>query len=345
MTVESHRESPGDGAGHRHRRGHHAGVAAAGRSAGRSRPRPVGTHRRAGGPGPRDPPGRRRPGGGRARRPDRPHRHGGRRPGARLDGRGARAGGEGRPFPRHDVEGEPRLLGAPPGVPRAGGDAARPRRRRRASTSPPASAPALLADVLGSVLSPTNLLPGNPAGPQAGLRDRRLAACWRASGRCSTTSRPTRAAAPAGRPDEPAGRPGARGHAGQGRVPQPAHGADPVRAADRRGPRDPDPREPAVDQQVLRHGPRAGSQPPRVGGPARPHRVRHQLPRPRRVHGRHRPRRLPRARRPGRARRRPARSPGAEQGQPRRPVPRRPDGDDRHRAADSRAARATASTR
>ncbi len=43
---------------------------------------------------------------------------------------------------------------------------------------------------------------------------------------------------------------------------------------------------PAVDQQVLHHGSRAGEEPDRVGGPARPHLLRHQLPQPRRVDAR-----------------------------------------------------------
>ena len=46
-------------------------------------------------------------------------------------------------------------------------------------------------------------------------------------------------------------------HPGQGRVPQRPDGADPVLADHRDGARDPAAVQPAVDQQVLRHGPRA----------------------------------------------------------------------------------------
>ena len=69
---------------------------------------------------------------------------------------------------------------------------------------------------------------------------------------CSTTA--------AGRARSTPAVPGRREHGGdpgQGRVPQRADGADPVRAADHAGARDPAAGQPAVDQQVLRHGPRA----------------------------------------------------------------------------------------
>jgi Poly(3-hydroxyalkanoate) synthetase len=45
--------------------------------------------------------------------------------------------------------------------------------------------------------------------------------------------------------------------------------------------------QPAVDQQVLRHGPGPRPQLPGVGGPARAHRVRDLLPQPGSLHGRH----------------------------------------------------------
>ena len=60
-----------------------------------------------------------------------------------------------------------------------------------------------------------------------------------------------------------------------------------------------------MDQQVLHHGPGAGAQLHRMGGRARPHRVRHQLPQPRRRRPRRAPRRLPAQRADGRAGRHP----------------------------------------
>ncbi len=59
------------------------------------------------------------------------------------------------------------------------------------------------------------------------------------------------------------------GHAGQGGVQERADGAHSVRAADAQGPGGANAGQPAVDQQVLHHGPGAGPQLHRVGGPAR----------------------------------------------------------------------------
>ena len=58
------------------------------------------------------------------------------------------------------------------------------------------------------------------------------------------------------------------------------------------GPRRPAADEPAVDQPLLHHGPRPGPQLRGVGGDPRPHHVRHQLPQPRLVDARRRPRGL-----------------------------------------------------
>ena len=78
-----------------------------------------------------------------------------------------------------------------------------------------------------------------------------------------------------------------RRHPGQGRVQERPDGAHPVRAADAPGPFGPGAGQPAVDQQVLRHGPGARPQLRGVGGPARAHRVRDLLPQPGRLHGRY----------------------------------------------------------
>jgi hypothetical protein len=75
---------------------------------------------------------------------------------------------------------------------------------------------------------------------------------------------------------QPRGEP--RGDAGQGRVQERPDGADSVRAADSAGAREPCARKPAVDQQVLHHGPGSGPQLPGVGGRARADRLRHLLP-------------------------------------------------------------------
>ena len=113
-----------------------------------------------------------------------------------------------------------------------------------------------------------------------------------------------------------------RGDARQGRLPQPPHGAPAVRAADAHDVRDPAAAQPAVDQQVLRDGPRSGPQLRRVGGPARAHRVRDQLPQPGRDDARRRARRLP-APRPAHRARRDRRDHRLAAGQHRRAVPRR----------------------
>ena len=60
-----------------------------------------------------------------------------------------------------------------------------------------------------------------------------------------------------------------------------ADGTHPVRPADPAGPFHPDAGQPALDQQVLHHGPGARPQLPRVGRAARAHRLRHLLPQPR----------------------------------------------------------------
>ena len=82
----------------------------------------------------------------------------------------------------------------------------------------------------------------------------------------------------------------------QGRLPQRADGAAAVRAADRAGARGAAAVQPAVDQQVLRDGPGARAQLHRVGGAARPDRLRDQLPEPDEGDGGHDDGRLPGAR-------------------------------------------------
>ncbi|CAA9288449.1 MAG: Polyhydroxyalkanoic acid synthase, partial [uncultured Actinomycetospora sp.] len=312
------------------RRGDGAGGGGPRRRAGRGRPRPVGPDGRPAGPGPRHAPLRRGPGGRGARGAGRPHRHRDARAGDGLGGGGPAPGREGRALQGRDVGGEPRLLGRAPAVPRRGADPARPGARRVARRVV-ARAGRAAHGRAGQRALAHQPAARQPVGAQAGVRDRRVE---RAGRRPPDARRPGHqpGAPAAGGPLEPARGQGARGDAGQGRVPQPADGAHPVRAADRRGPRDPDPGEPAVDQQVLHHGSLAGPQPAGVGGAARAHGVRHQLPRPRRVHGRRGARRLPRAGQPGRAGRR-AGHHRRREGQPRRPVPGRPHGHHRRRDA------------
>ena len=134
-----------------------------------------------------------------------------------------------------------------------------------------------------------------PGGPQAGLRHRRG---QRRQGRDDLPRRPGQQQRPAapGRRQRLRGGPQPRRDPGQGRVPQRAHGAHPVLAADRAGPRPPAAVQPAVDQQVLRDGSRARPQLHRVGGAARPHGLLDQLPQPVQGHGPHDHGRLPAAR-------------------------------------------------
>jgi hypothetical protein len=77
---------------------------------------------------------------------------------------------------------------------------------------------------------------------------------------------------------------------GQGRIPQRPYGADPVRAADQAGARDPAAGQPSMDQQVLRHGSCPGAELHRVGRRAPAHRFRDLIPQPGRLDGRREPR-------------------------------------------------------
>ena len=102
---------------------------------------------------------------------------------------------------------------------------------------------------------PHQLPARQPGGPEARLRHRRASVVKGA--RPSSTTWPTTAAGPA-RSTPAASRWAATWRRPrQGRVPQRPDGAHPVRAADRAGARPPAAVQPAVDQQVLRHGPRA----------------------------------------------------------------------------------------
>ena len=136
---------------------------------------------------------------------------------------------------------------------------------------------AIMVDLLVDAVAPTNFLATNPAalikafetGGASVLKGARTL-----PGRPAAQRRP---AAPGRHLGLHRGRqPGL--HAGKGRLPQRADGADPVLAADRRGARGAAAVQPAVDQQVLHHGPRAAAELHRMGRPARPDGVRDQLP-------------------------------------------------------------------
>ena len=109
---------------------------------------------------------------------------------------------------------------------------------------------------------------------------------------------------------------------GEGGLPQRADRDPAVPAADRAGARGAAAVQSTVDQQVLRDGPGAGAQLHRVGGPARPYRVRDQLPQPGRVDGAHHDGRLPDQRATGRSRRG-LRDHRRGEGRPGRALPRR----------------------
>ncbi len=132
-----------------------------------------------------------------------------------------------------------------------------------------------------------------PGGDQDG-RWRPAAPAWRPGARNFVDDLLRNGGRPApGRYERLQDRRESRGHAGQGRVQERADGAHSVRAADAQGPRGPDAGQPAVDQQVLHHGPGPRPQLHRVGGPARAHGLRHLLPQPRRLDARRDPGRLP----------------------------------------------------
>ena len=143
------------------------------------------------------------------------------------------------------------------------------------------------AKFLVDAISPTNILPGNPAALKrafetggksvvSGLRN--MAHDVRHNGGWPSQVDVERLR-------------GRREHGldeGERDLSQRPHRADPVHAADRDCPLRAAAVLPAVDQQVLHHGSRAREEPHRVGGPARPHVLRDQLPQPRQVDARNR---------------------------------------------------------
>ena len=180
--------------------------------------------------------------------------------------------------------------------------------------------------ILADSLAPTNfLLPTRQ--PCAGRR-RPAAELGRGCGQLPHRPQVQWRQTAAGRQQLLRGRPKPGRHAGQGGVPQRLDGADPVRAPDRAGARNSAARRPALDQQVLRHGPGTRTQLLGMGRAARADRVRDQLSQRRRHHARRDDGRLPRPRaaaRDGRHRRH-----HRLVDRPRRTVHRRRhDGDDR----------------
>ena len=252
--------------------------------------------------------------------------HGDGRAGRRgaLDGHGRAAAGP-RPGGRQavrgpDVDRQPGLLRRPPGAPghvAAGQRPARGRSRKRHGRRQGRA-----GDRLPDGRAVADELPADqPGRAQAGVRDRRGQPGRRGQPLRRRRAQQRRPAAPGRHPAVP-GRREPRRHPRQGRVQERPDGAHPVRAADARGPRGPGAGQPAVDQQVLRHGPGARPQLPGVGGPARAHRVRDLLPQPGRLHGRRHPGRLPHPRPAGSARRH-RRDHRRAQDRHHRPVPRR----------------------
>ena len=186
--------------------------------------------------------------------------------------------------------------------------------------------------LLADTLAPTNFLATNPAALQRAF-DTAGGSLVKGAKNFVDDVRQQRRQAPPGRHQRLRGRRQPRLHAGEGGVPQRVDGAAAVRAADRAGARHAVAVQPAVDQQVLRDGPGAGPQLHRVGGPARPHRVRDQLHEPVRRHVRHHDGRLPAARPADRARRHPG-DHRRRDDRHRRPVPGRRDDRDHRRVPD-----------
>ena len=183
-------------------------------------------------------------------------RAGGRGP---LDGDGRAAAGSG-PGERQavrgpDVDRQPGLLrppAGPPGHVAAGQRPARGRIRERRGRRQGRA-----RDRLPAGRARADELPADqPGRAQADVRDRRGQPGRRDQPLRRRRAQQQRPAAPGRHPAVP-GRREPRRHPGQGRVQERPDGAHPVRAADAQGPRDPGAGQPAVDQQVLRHGPGA----------------------------------------------------------------------------------------
>ena len=153
---------------------------------------------------------------------------------------------------------------------------------------------AMAVELMLDAVAPTNFLPTNPAALKRAF-DTGGASLVKGP---AVPRRPGQQRGPAapGRHQRVRGGPQPGLHPGQGRLPQRADGAHPVRAADRAGARHAAAVQPAVDQQVLRDGPGARAQLHRVGGAARADRVRDQLPQPVGRDVRHHDGRLPGAR-------------------------------------------------
>ena len=168
---------------------------------------------------------------------------------------------------------------------------------------------------------PDQLPAHQPGRAEAGVRDRRRQRGRRVPELPRRPRAQPRAAAPGRHLSVRAG-PQPRGDPREGGVPQRADGADPVRAADQAGALGTAAGQPALDQQVLRHGPGPGAELPRVGGAAPAHGVRDLLPQPGRLDERRHPGRLPHPR-PEDGARRHRRHHRLTQDRHRRAVPRR----------------------
>ena len=172
-------------------------------------------------------------------------------------------------------------------------------RDSRATTRPEV---AFMTRAMIDVVSPSNIPWLNPVDRQCDGEGRRPESRSR-RGQLARRPRPLAFRQAARGRGDIRGRAQRRGHAGQGRLSQRSHGADPVRADDGQGVPGADPDHSGLDHEILHPRPRARELAGALARRARPHRVHRVVEEPRRARPRRESRRLPPPGRDGRARR------------------------------------------